>query len=66
MKNLHQFLKDNQLEILKMTETKTLELAGIRPSSDILKQGLPIFLSTTDESLNNGKNWRGPLTGSKR
>lgn len=40
---LFNFLKENQYEILKMTETKTLELAGIRPSSDLLKQGLPVF-----------------------
>lgn len=40
---LHEFLSENQYEILKMTETKTLELAGIRPSSDLLKQGLPVF-----------------------
>lgn len=40
---LYDFLKENQFEILKMTETKTLELAGIRPSSDLLKQGLPVF-----------------------
>ncbi len=40
---LHEFSRENQYEILKMTETKTLELAGIRPSSDLLKQGLPVF-----------------------
>ncbi len=41
--DLYDFLKENQFEILKMTETKTLELAGIPQSSDLLKQGLPIF-----------------------
>ena len=40
---LHEFLQENQYAILKMTEKKSLELAGIRPSSDLLKQGLPVF-----------------------
>lgn len=48
---LHEFLKENQYEILKMTETKTLELAGIRSSSDLLKQGLPIFYKQLIEVL---------------
>ena len=40
---LHEFLRANESEILAMTEKKSLELAGIRPSSEQLKQGLPIF-----------------------
>lgn len=40
---LYEFLQTNKKEILAMTENQTLELAGTRPSSDQLKQGLPIF-----------------------
>ena len=40
---LYEFLLKNQEEILALTEKKTLELAGARPSSDQLKQGLPVF-----------------------
>jgi len=43
MMNLHEFLVDNKEEILCMTETKSLALAGPLPSSDQLKQGLPVF-----------------------
>ena len=37
------FLEKNQSDILVRTEKKTLELAGVRPSSYQLKRGLPIF-----------------------
>jgi hypothetical protein len=40
---LNDFLLQNQATILALTERKTLELAGEHPSSDQLKQGLPIF-----------------------
>ena len=40
---LHEFLESNKNEILGMTEKKSLMLAGMRPSSDQLKKGLPIF-----------------------
>ena len=40
---LHEFLKENEQEILDMAEKKTLALAGVRPSSEQLKKGLPIF-----------------------
>ena len=40
---LHEFLLNNQLEILAMTEKKTRDLAGAGPSSEQLKQGLPVF-----------------------
>jgi len=40
---LYDFLLKNQKEILEMTEEKSLELAGVRPSSVQLKKGLPIF-----------------------
>jgi hypothetical protein len=37
------FLIEHEKEVLAMTETKSLQLAGVRPSSDQLKQGFPIF-----------------------
>jgi signal transduction histidine kinase len=40
---LYNFLFENRDKILEMTETKTLDLAGARPSSEQLKRGLPIF-----------------------
>jgi len=40
---LYKFLIENEKEILGMTERKTLALAGVRPSSEQLKMGLPIF-----------------------
>ena len=39
---LLEFLQKNKKEILWMTEQQTLELAGMRPSSEQLRQGLPI------------------------
>jgi signal transduction histidine kinase len=40
---LHDFLLKNEQEILTMAEKKTLALAGVRPNSEQLKKGLPIF-----------------------
>jgi signal transduction histidine kinase len=40
---LYSFLVENKSGILDMTEKKTLALAGLRPSSEQLKRGLPIF-----------------------
>lgn len=40
---LYNFLFENKIKILDMTEKKSLALAGMRPSSDQLKLGLPIF-----------------------
>jgi signal transduction histidine kinase len=40
---LYDFLRENQREILALTKEKALDLAGVRPSSDQLKLGLPIF-----------------------
>jgi len=40
---LHDFLLENEKEILGMTEKKARDLAEDGPSSDLLKQGLPIF-----------------------
>ena len=48
---LYEFLLKNQEAILGMTEKKTLELAGIRPTSKQLKQGLPIFYRQLVEVL---------------
>lgn len=40
---LHEFLSENEKEILAMTEKKARDLAGDGPTSDQLKSGLPIF-----------------------
>jgi signal transduction histidine kinase len=40
---LHAFLLKNEKEILAMAEKKSLALAGVRPSSEQLKKGMPIF-----------------------
>jgi signal transduction histidine kinase len=40
---LREFLLENETEILKLAEQKTLALAGVRPSSEQLKKGLPLF-----------------------
>ena len=40
---LSDFLLSNEKEILELTEKKSLELAGLRPSSEQLKKGLPVF-----------------------
>jgi signal transduction histidine kinase len=40
---LYKFLLENEKEILAMTEEKSLDIAGVRPSSVQLKRGLPIF-----------------------
>ena len=43
MSEFHEFLFKNEEEILELTESKSLKLAGVRASSLQLKQGLPIF-----------------------
>lgn len=40
---LSEFLKENQNEILEIARLESLSLAGVRPTSDQLKLGLPIF-----------------------
>ncbi|MBC7926498.1 MAG: HAMP domain-containing histidine kinase, partial [Bryobacteraceae bacterium] len=40
---LHEFLLKNRDDILAKTEEKSLALAGIRPSSGQLREGLPLF-----------------------
>ncbi len=40
---LSEFLKENKDEILEVARLESLSLAGVRPTSDQLKLGLPIF-----------------------
>jgi signal transduction histidine kinase len=40
---LHDFLIENEKEILELTAKKTLDIAGSRPNSVELKEGLPLF-----------------------
>jgi signal transduction histidine kinase len=40
---LFEFLLENQNAILEMTAQKSLDLAGVRPSSAQLREGLPVF-----------------------
>ncbi len=40
---LPEFLKENKNEILEVARLESLSLAGVRPTSDQLKLGLPIF-----------------------
>ena len=39
----YEFLLENREKILEITEQTSLQLAGVRPSSALLKSGLPIF-----------------------
>lgn len=48
---LPEFLLSYREEILAMTEKKALALAGVRPSSEQLKLGLPIFYTQLIEIL---------------
>ena len=48
---LYDFLTQNQDAVLALTEKKSLELAGARPSSDQLRRGLPIFYGQLLEVL---------------
>jgi len=55
---LYEFLLQHKNEILKRTQSKSMDLAGTRPSSEKLRQGLPIFfdqlthiLHATNETL---------------
>jgi signal transduction histidine kinase len=54
---LYDFLIKNRDQILSMTEQKSLELAGIRPNSEQLKKGLPVFYQ---QLLNVLKKEAGP------
>jgi signal transduction histidine kinase len=53
---LDQFLKEHKKIILDMTEKKTLVMAGVRPSSEQLRAGLPFFFNQLVSTLNSVKN----------
>jgi len=59
---LHEFLLENRDEILAMTEAKSLELAGIRPSSGQLRQGLPLFYAQLLSVLQYEQELPAPIT----
>jgi signal transduction histidine kinase len=63
---LYDFLIHNQKEVLAMTETKTLELAGVRPSSEQLREGLPIFYKQLLEVLRLQEKPRTPSKSDKK
>jgi len=57
---LANFLLQNESEILALTEGKTLELAGDHPSSDQLRQGLPIFYRQIIEVIGHAGSSESP------
>jgi hypothetical protein len=57
---LKEFLQQNEADILALTETKTVELAGDHPSSDLLKRGLPSFYRQIIEVLDATDLSAGP------
>ncbi|MGZ3695958.1 MAG: hypothetical protein ACXWQO_17870, partial [Bdellovibrionota bacterium] len=59
---LHEFLQKNKKEILALTEEKSLDLAGARLSSDLLKQGLPIFYQQLMTVLEQEERSRPAIT----
>jgi signal transduction histidine kinase len=64
---LYEFLIKNQIEILGMTEIKSLSLAGNRKSSKELRQGLPIFYNhLKDVLLLKGSENNNPTNNSKK
>jgi hypothetical protein len=48
---LTEFLRQNEVAILALTEKKTIDLAGDHPTSDLLKGGLPSFYRQIIEVL---------------
>jgi signal transduction histidine kinase len=54
--SLSQFLESNRLEILALSEKKSLELAALRPSSGELKKGIPIFFERLVSVLSKNIN----------
>jgi signal transduction histidine kinase len=56
---LHDFLLENRDEILDLTEAKSLDLTGVRPTSAQLKKGLPLFY---DQLINVLKQRREAIT----
>jgi hypothetical protein len=57
---LKDFLLQNQSAILALTEQKTLQLAGNHPSSDRLKEGLPIFFGQIVEVISHAGSPEAP------
>ena len=55
------FLLENESEILLVTEQKSSSLAGVRPSSDQLKQGLPIFFKQLISTLRESQTTSEPI-----
>ena len=53
---LYEFLEKNGVEILALTEQKALKLAGTLPSSQELKEGLPLFYGHLINYLKNPKS----------
>jgi signal transduction histidine kinase len=51
---LYEFLLKNQTEILSMTTKKYRKLTGFRPSSELLKKGLPLFYKQLTHVLERG------------
>lgn len=49
---LPDFLKDNKDEILEIARLESLSIAGVRPTSDQLKLGLPVFFQQIIHILN--------------
>jgi hypothetical protein len=62
---LHEFLLSNEKEILEMTEGKTRDLAGVGPTSEQLKLGLPIFYRQLVNVLRTEQNIRSRPTMDK-
>jgi signal transduction histidine kinase len=62
---LHEFLLENKKKILAMTEEKTLDLAGDKPSSEKLKQGLPIFYGQLIDVLKQEQSVHTSFTANK-
>jgi len=53
---LPEFLEKNKKAILALAEKKTIELAALRPSSDELQKGLPLFYDQLISVLIKGKH----------
>jgi len=48
---LHQFLVENEAEVLALTARKALQITGVRPTSEQLERGLPVFYKQLLEVL---------------
>jgi len=49
--SLQDFLRQNEKAILASTEAKALQLAGLRPASEQMKRGLPVFFKQLQDIL---------------